>query len=131
MFVAATNGSDEMLDEVGMNRSHADLLLSEARRMGFSLTAEMDNRSVDDPDSTPIYRFVIADPQAVAEMVAFRKHITASQTQLSRDAPERWRNIWAPFTVFIGRALDDVPPDIRARGLSIAKTRAFTFATLA
>jgi hypothetical protein len=64
-------------------------------------------------------------------MAAFRRHIIASQAQLLRDMPDRWQNVWAPFAVFIGLALDRMPPDIRANGQRAAKEQTYTFAPLA
>jgi hypothetical protein len=131
IFVAATGRNTEILDQIGMNQAHANLLLAEAKRMGFSLTSEVAERPIDDLRSELVYRFVIADARSVAEMAAFRRHIIASQAQLLRDMPDRWQNVWAPFAVFIGLALDRMPPDIRANGQRAAKEQTYTFAPLA
>jgi hypothetical protein len=131
IFVAATRGDPELSDRLGLNKAHADLLLREARRMGFSLSAEVvEKRSSGNVSEQLTYRFVIADARSVAEMSAFRRHILASQARLIREAPQRWQKVWAPFAAFLGIAIDRMPPDIKTTGRRLEQKSSHSFAVL-
>lgn len=142
LFVSATAGADELRSRFGIEPEDAARILAQARRKGFGLHCQNDSRGTAPgtmpgkachrSDYCPVCeeRLVVEDVSVAAGMCAFRAHILSQEARLVRERPDRWREVWGPFVLFLNVALERMRPDIRLQGIAQAKRLDFSYLEL-
>ncbi|KLK90841.1 hypothetical protein AA309_23245 [Microvirga vignae] len=132
LTVAATEGNTELQQKLGITSERADELLGKARKKGFGIKCR-DDRKGAAPGTQPgeecdryehcavcTERLVHEGVEAAAEMLAFKRHILSQKPRLERENPERWREVWAVFVIFLNVALIRMGANFRAQGRKLA-----------
>jgi len=132
IFVAATDGRDDLHRKFGLPIEVVEELRSAAKRANFGINCR-DNLAGTAPASkvgTPCgdseycffcrQSFVVEDEEVAAELWAFQGLILGQAARLQREVPERWAKLWAPALAYVAKGLSVMNAAIRARGKLLA-----------